>query len=90
MFYLLFFNALSEAVILSIFESESDSFLRSTATTASGALDTKRSLAQASADMADPEKKTEWKEVAANSNGKYKTPRGAAFASYYNRASGIE
>ena len=46
--------------------------------------------AQASADMADPEKKTEWKEVAANSNGKYKTPRGAAFASYYKRASGIE
>ena len=30
------------------------------------------------------------KEVAANSNGKYKTPRGAAFASYYNKASGIE
>ena len=46
--------------------------------------------AQASADMADPEKKAEWKEVAANSNGKYKTPRGAAFASYYNKASGIE
>ena len=46
--------------------------------------------AQAAADMADPEKKAEWKEVARNSNGKYKTPRGAAFASYYNKASGIE
>ena len=46
--------------------------------------------AQAAADMADPDKKAEWKEVAANSNGKYKTPRGAAFASYYNKASGIE
>ena len=46
--------------------------------------------AQASADMADPEKKAEWKEVANASRGKYKTPRGAAFASYYNKASGIE
>ena len=45
---------------------------------------------QASADMADPEKKAEWKEVAIASDGKYKTPRGAAFASYYNKASGIE
>ena len=46
--------------------------------------------AQAAADMADPEKKAEWKEVANASRGKYKTPRGAAFASYYNKASGIE
>ena len=46
--------------------------------------------AQAAADMADPEKKAEWKEVAANSNGKWKTPRGAAFASYYNKASDME
>ena len=45
---------------------------------------------QASADMADPEKKAEWKEVAMASDGRYKTPRGAAFASYYNKASGIE
>ena len=45
---------------------------------------------QASADMADPDKKAEWKEVAIASDGKYKTPRGAAFASYYNKASGIE
>ena len=45
---------------------------------------------QAAADMADPEKKAEWKEVANASRGKYKTPRGAAFASYYNKASGIE
>ena len=45
---------------------------------------------QASADMADPDKKAEWKEVAMASDGKYKTPRGAAFASYYNKASGIE
>ena len=40
--------------------------------------------------MADPEKKEEWKEVADASSGKWKTPRGAAFASYYNKASGIE
>ena len=32
----------------------------------------------------------EWKEVAMASDGKYKTARGAAFASYYNKASGIE
>lgn len=38
---------------------------------------------QASADMLDPEKKAEWKEVADASNGKWKTARGAAFASYY-------
>ena len=45
---------------------------------------------QAANDMADPDKKAEWKEVASASDGKYKTPRGAAFASYYNKASGIE
>ena len=38
---------------------------------------------QASADMADPDKKAEWQSVAENSHGKYKTARGAAFASYY-------
>ena len=45
---------------------------------------------KAAADMANPEKKAEWKEVAIASDGRYKTPRGAAFASYYNKASGIE
>ena len=38
---------------------------------------------QAAADMADPDKRAEWQEVADNSNGKYKTARGAAIASYY-------
>lgn len=38
---------------------------------------------QASADMANPTKKAEWQEVADASHGKYKTARGAAFASYY-------
>ncbi len=38
---------------------------------------------KASADMADPEKKAEWQEIADNSNGKWKTAKGAAFASYY-------
>ena len=38
---------------------------------------------QASADMADPDKRAEWQEVADNSNGRYKTARGAAMASYY-------
>lgn len=37
----------------------------------------------ASADMKDPEKKAEWKAIADASNGKWKTARGAAFASYY-------
>lgn len=46
--------------------------------------------AQASADMADPDKKAAWKEIAIRSNGKFKTARGAAFADYYNKASGIE
>lgn len=45
---------------------------------------------QASADMLDPEKKSEWKAIADASNGKWKTARGAAFASYYNKTSGIE
>ena len=36
-----------------------------------------------SADMADPDKRAEWQEVADNSNGRYKTARGAALASYY-------
>lgn len=38
---------------------------------------------QAAADMADPDKRAEWQEVADNSNGRYKTARGAALASYY-------
>lgn len=46
--------------------------------------------AQASADMLDPEKKAEWKAIANASNGKFKTARGAAFANYYNKASGME
>ena len=33
--------------------------------------------------MADPDKRAEWQEVADNSNGRYKTARGAALASYY-------
>lgn len=44
---------------------------------------------KAAADMADPEKKAEWQAVADASHGKYKTARGAAFASYrqaYNPA----
>jgi hypothetical protein len=40
---------------------------------------------KAALDMADPEKKAEWQEIANNSNGKIKTARGAAFASYYNQ-----
>lgn len=43
---------------------------------------------KSSADMADPDKKAEWQEVADASNGKWKTARGAAFASYY--ASAVE
>ena len=46
--------------------------------------------AQAAADMADPEKKAEWQAVADASGGKYKTARGAAFASYYNATSPAE
>lgn len=41
---------------------------------------------QAATDMADPEKKEEWQTIAEASNGKWKTARGAAFASYYNKA----
>ena len=41
---------------------------------------------QASADMADPDKKAEWQAVAEASNGRYKTARGAAFAAYYSQA----
>ena len=41
---------------------------------------------QAAADMSDPEKKEEWQAIADASNGKWKTARGAAFASYYNKA----
>lgn len=36
-----------------------------------------------SADMADPDKRAEWQEVTDNSNGRYKTARGVALASYY-------
>ena len=45
---------------------------------------------KAAADMADPEKKAEWQEIARTSNGKWKTARGAAFASYYNESSGLD
>lgn len=45
---------------------------------------------QAAADMADPEKKEEWQAIADASNGKWKTARGAAFASYYNATSPAE
>ena len=45
---------------------------------------------QAAADMSDPEKKEEWQAIADASNGKWKTARGAAFASYYNKASNME
>ena len=45
---------------------------------------------QAAADMADPDKKAEWQEIADNSNGKWKTARGAAFASYYAAAVDID
>ena len=41
---------------------------------------------QAAADMADPEKKEEWQAIADASNGRWKTARGAAFASYYSKA----
>jgi len=40
-------------------------------------------VTQAAADMADLDKRAEWQEVADNSNGRYKTARGAAMASYY-------
>ena len=43
------------------------------------------STALALADMQDPETKQMWQQVALSSNGKYKTPRGAAFAHYYDR-----
>ena len=45
---------------------------------------------KAAADMADPEKKAEWQEVADASKGKYKTARGAAFANYYRETSFVE
>ena len=45
---------------------------------------------KAAQDMADPEKKAEWQEVADASKGKYKTARGAAFASYYSQTSPVE
>ena len=38
---------------------------------------------KAATDMADPEKKAEWQEIADNSRGKWKTARGA----YYNQES---
>ena len=43
---------------------------------------------QAAEDMKDPDKKAEWQSVAEASNGKWKTARGAAFASYYSQAEG--
>lgn len=41
----------------------------------------------ANADMQNPTKKAEWQAIADSSHGKYKTARGAAFASYYNEVS---
>jgi hypothetical protein len=38
---------------------------------------------KAADDMLDPDKKAEWHEIAMASHGKWKTARGAAFASYY-------
>ena len=40
--------------------------------------------ALALADMQDPITKQHWQQVAISSDGKYKTPRGAAFAHYYD------
>lgn len=40
---------------------------------------------QASADMADSVKKAEWLAIAKASKGRWKTARGAAFASYYKQ-----
>ena len=45
---------------------------------------------KAATDMKDPEKKAEWQAVADASNGKHKTARGAAFASYYAENSNLE
>jgi hypothetical protein len=45
---------------------------------------------QANADMADPEKRAEWQEIADASNGKWKTARGAAFASYYAKGNDFD
>jgi hypothetical protein len=39
--------------------------------------------ALALADMQDPDTKQHWQQVAISSGGKWKTPRGAAFAHYY-------
>lgn len=39
--------------------------------------------AKATQDMADPEKRAEWEAIAKASDGRWKTARGAAFASYF-------
>lgn len=44
-----------------------------------------QAASQAAEDMKDIDKKAEWQAVADASNGKYKTARGAAFASYYSQ-----
>ena len=49
-----------------------------------------QAASKAAEDMADPEKKAEWLAVAEASNGKWKTPRGAAFASYYATENGVD
>jgi hypothetical protein len=41
-------------------------------------------IALALADMQDPDTKQHWQQVAISSGGKWKTPRGAAFAHYYD------
>ena len=43
-----------------------------------------------SADAKNPEKVEEWRAIAEASNGKFKTWRGAAFASYYAENSNLE
>lgn len=45
---------------------------------------------RANADMQDPDKKAEWQAIADASNGKWKTARGAAFASYFASATDID
>lgn len=45
---------------------------------------------QAAEDMKDPDKKAKWQAVADASGGKWKTARGAAFASYYASADKID
>ena len=45
-----------------------------------------QAASQAAEDMLDLDKKAEWQAIAEASNGKWKTARGVAFASYYAQA----